>query len=78
MDWSNENCPICRGPAREALPRIGDFAEIICDACGRFRISGSSMAVMQHEDDPKKRRAVLERAIQESGDKMPFIKGLAS
>lgn len=75
MDWSNDNCPVCRGPAREALPRMGDYAEIICDDCGRYRISGSSLESMRHEDDADVRRSALQHSIDEAGTSMPFIKG---
>lgn len=75
MDWSNDTCPVCRRDAREALPRIGDFAEIICDDCGRYRISGSSLEAMRHEDDYDTRRAALLIAANNAGGAMPFIKG---
>ncbi len=75
MDWSNDSCPVCRQDAREALPRMGDFAEIICDDCGRYRISGSSLEVMRHEDDADVRKAALRHAVQSADGHMPFIKG---
>ncbi|WP_146097152.1 hypothetical protein [Brucella oryzae] len=75
MDWSNDSCPVCRQDAREALPRMGDFAEIICDDCGRYRISGSSLEVMRHEDDADIRKSALQHAITDAGGNMPFIKG---
>ncbi len=76
MDWSNDTCPVCRQQGREALPRIGDFAEFICDDCGRYRISGSSMELMRHEDDYEARRAALDQAISTAdGRAIPFIKG---
>ena len=75
MDWSNDSCPVCRQDAREALPRMGDFAEIICDDCGRYRISGSSLEVMRHEDDADIRKSALRHAIRDAGGNMPFIKG---
>lgn len=77
MDWSNDNCPVCRQQAREALPRMGDFAEIICEDCGRYRISGSSLKAMRHEDDPAVRMAALGEAkrVGRAAGAMPFIKG---
>lgn len=75
MDWSNDNCPVCRQGAREALPRMVDFAEIICEECGRYRISGSSLEVMRHEDDSDLRRAALDKAINSAGEDIPFIAG---
>lgn len=74
MDWSNDNCPVCRNSAREALPRLGDFAEIICDNCGRFRISGSSQQAMLFEDNAQTRRNALEAATRTADDgAIPFI-----
>jgi len=50
MDWSNDSCPICNGQAKEALPRMGDLAEILCSECGRYRVSGTALEVIRHED----------------------------
>lgn len=74
MDWSNDDCPVCRQGAREAVPRMGDFAEIICQECGRFRISRSSLEVMRHEDNPETRKEALLAAKKNAGEAMPFIK----
>lgn len=57
MDWSTDNCPICNAAVKEALPRMGDFAEFICDACGRFRIPGTALETARHEDNPEIRVA---------------------
>ena len=74
MDWSNDNCPVCRGSAREALPRMGDFAEIICDSCGRYRISGTAIEVMRHDDDDARRTRILEQAKLDANDgAIPFV-----
>lgn len=62
MDGSDDKCPICKGVAKEALPRIGDFAEFICDVCGRFRITGTALETARHEDNPEIRIAALDRA----------------
>lgn len=75
MNWSNDRCPVCRHDAREALPRMGDFAEIFCSDCGHYRISGSSLEVMRHEDDAGIRKTALQHAIKDAGGNIPFIKG---
>lgn len=61
MNWTNDNCPICELPAEEALPRMGDFAEFICDDCGRYRITGTALETIRTKDITN-RRALLERA----------------
>jgi hypothetical protein len=61
MDWSNDNCPVSNEHVREALPRNADFAEFICETCGRFRITGSAMAEIRHKDRPE-REALLAKA----------------
>lgn len=62
MDWSNDNCPVCNGQAKEALPRMGDFAEIICKDCGRYRISGSALEVIRYEPADTRSRALMRAA----------------
>ena len=61
MDWSNDNCPVCNDAAIEALPRMGDFAEIICDNCGRYRITVTAMETIRHKD-PDLRHSLLQQA----------------
>jgi hypothetical protein len=76
MDWSNDDCPVSNEPAREALPRIGDFAEMICPTCGRFRISRSSLETIRHYEADD-RLAFLEKAKREAqGGAIPFIMGV--
>lgn len=75
MNWINETCPICRNQAKEALPRMGDFLELACDECGRFRVSRSSQEELMHVDDRSIRDAALAKAKKNAGTGMPFIKG---
>jgi hypothetical protein len=74
MDWSNDNCPVCNGAAREALPRMDDTAEIICDDCGRYRITGTATETIRHKE-PGHRASILERAkaIAAEDGGMPLI-----
>lgn len=65
MDWSNDTCPVCNNGGREALPRMGDFAEFICDGCGRYRVTGTALEIIRHEE-PQTRRAALDKAIERS------------
>jgi len=70
MDWSNDNCPVCDNAAKEALPRMGDFAEIICDDCGRYRVTGSALEVIRfasHEDRTRALRRAKKHADREGG-----------
>lgn len=75
MDWSNDTCPITNEPVREALPRMGDYAEFICPTCGRFRISGTSMETIRTYD-PNRRLEFLEQARVSAAGGIPFIKGV--
>lgn len=74
MNWTNDNCPVCDKPAKEALPRMGDFAEIICDDCGRYRITGTALETIRASNVPN-RQAILDRAkaIAAEGNEMPTI-----
>lgn len=75
MTWTDNNtCPVCEGTAKEALPKMGDFTEVICDHCGRFRITDSAVATFAHQE-PTTKMAVLERAraIAEETGEFPLI-----
>lgn len=62
MRWGNYSCPVCNEVAKEALPRLGDFVEIVCEThCGRYRITGTAMGTIRYQE-PKVRRALLESA----------------
>jgi hypothetical protein len=62
MSWAKYNCPVCNEVAKEALPRMGDFVEIVCEAnCGRYRITGTAMGTIRYQE-PKVRRSLLESA----------------
>jgi hypothetical protein len=43
MISTNDRCPVSNEAVQQAPPRVGDFAEIICPTCGRFRVSQSSL-----------------------------------
>ncbi|RWG20150.1 MAG: hypothetical protein EOQ55_12600 [Mesorhizobium sp.] len=76
LDWSNDSCPVSNEPAKEALPRMGDFAEFICDTCGRFRISLSSLKEIRLHDAPS-RQGFLESAKRAAPKgSIPFIKDI--
>ncbi|MGR8923850.1 hypothetical protein ACU8MB_08885 [Rhizobium leguminosarum] len=45
---------------------MGDFAEFICDDCGRFRITGTALEAARLEQDQAVRRAALEKAKQQA------------
>lgn len=74
MNWSNDKCPVCNNTAREALPRMGDFAEFICDDCGRYRVSGTVLEIFRHKDKATRQSSleVAKRRV-EAGDKIPMI-----
>jgi hypothetical protein len=40
MSWQDKQvCPVCEAPCKEALPTMGDYREMICEECGRYRIT---------------------------------------
>ncbi|WP_017993928.1 hypothetical protein [Rhizobium leguminosarum] len=62
MTWTNNNtCPVCEGTTKEALPKMGDTTEVICDTCGRYRITDSAKEEFRHKEQDE-RYAILERA----------------
>jgi CRISPR/Cas system-associated protein Cas10 (large subunit of type III CRISPR-Cas system) len=74
MSWSDETCPVCRRRAKEALPRTGDYAEMICDDCGQYRINGSQLETIRGAGSEVRLNALVrakERADRQGG--MPTI-----
>ncbi|CAN7450550.1 hypothetical protein LJR235_002901 [Pararhizobium sp. LjRoot235] len=61
MNWTNDTCPISLEPAQEELSGIEDVVEFICPTCGRFRITGTALAMILHRD-PDTREAALAQA----------------
>lgn len=73
MNWTNDNCPVSNEPAQEALPRMGDFAEIICPSCGRFRISGTALEMIRNRDPDGRERALAEAKRRAPEGEIPLI-----
>jgi len=62
MNWTlNNKCPVCDESTKEALPKLGDTTEVICDTCGRYRITDSAKEEFRHKEQDE-RHAILERA----------------
>lgn len=76
MNWTLDRCPISDEAAQEALPRVGDFVEIICQSCGRFRISGSALETARHLDKKHKLEILNEAKRVTRDGKIPYIQNL--
>jgi hypothetical protein len=58
---NTETRPICRGDALIDPQKFGDADIVHCPNCGRFKISGTALAVLQSVDDPERRRECLKK-----------------
>ena len=69
-------CPISGDPA-QSLPTTGDYIELDCPTCGRFRISGSALKSMT-ELSRQEKEALLSKAKRDAqgGDGNPFIRDI--
>ena len=76
MNWSADRCPISDEAAEEALPRVGDFVEIICQSCGRFRVSGSAMEALRHLEKQHKLEILNEAKRVTRAGEIPYIQNL--
>jgi predicted RNA-binding Zn-ribbon protein involved in translation (DUF1610 family) len=55
------NCPHCGNTEAKRLPRLGDYSEYRCPACGDFRISGTQEQGFDTGlNDPTKARFVVD------------------
>jgi hypothetical protein len=74
---STKACPICRGDARVESQKFGDADIVQCPNCGRFKISGTALAVLQSVDNPERRRECLKKAKRwVDPDDLPFIRNI--
>jgi hypothetical protein len=67
-------CPLCERPASSQQSVFGDSETVTCIACGKFRISGTAIA-MAKSRDPAERQQMLERAkrqVRHASD-LPFV-----
>jgi hypothetical protein len=74
MTWQNDTrCLISGDKAQEALPREGDFHEIISQSHGRYRVSHSAVLGLAALDQDSRVRALARaRAVTKQGD-IPLI-----
>lgn len=74
MSWTYGNkCPVTDEECQEALPRQGDYRELICPTCGRFRISGTSFETIK-KYSPDEKVAFLHKAMADAQDgTIPYI-----
>ena len=71
-----DKCPISGDPV-ETLPTTGDYIELDCPTCGRFRISGSALEAMT-ELSRQEKEAFLSKAKSDAqgGDGIPFFRDI--
>jgi hypothetical protein len=75
MSTETRPCPVC-GRRSEHEQTTGDFTEIDCPDCGRFRISGTALQIFRDFEDQDEKRAALEAAKRETAPgELPFIRG---
>ncbi|MGZ2475508.1 hypothetical protein ACVI1N_003799 [Sinorhizobium medicae] len=60
-------------PAQEALPRLGDFVEITCPTCGRFRITGTALEMIRGRDLDGRQFALTQAKRKAPEGKIPVI-----
>ncbi|WP_152045489.1 hypothetical protein [Aureimonas psammosilenae] len=59
MSWQNEaKCLITGEPAQQALPRMGDYDEIISPSLGRYRVARSAIPQLQKLSQENRMRAL--------------------
>jgi hypothetical protein len=73
MNWTNDTCPISDEPAQEELSGIQDIAEFICPSCGRFRITGTALAMILHRDPDARESALAQAKMMAEPGKIPVI-----
>jgi hypothetical protein len=73
---TSTTCPICGKPA-EVLPKTGDRYDLNCSAtCGRYAISGSVEAMLEHHPLDDREKALLAAWIvrqHQDGKERPLI-----
>jgi Zn ribbon nucleic-acid-binding protein len=73
MNWTPDyTCPICELQATQQLPRMGDFDEVNCPHCGRYRINDTAKE-MAKSRTPEERQRALENAQSAAIGKIPVI-----
>ncbi|GEC42306.1 hypothetical protein EME01_63780 [Sinorhizobium meliloti] len=65
--------PRLNEPAQEALPRLGDFAEITCPTCGRFRITRTALEMIRGRDLDGRQFALTQAKRKALEGKIPVI-----
>lgn len=77
MNWADHHCLICQSTSVEVAEPLGDFVEIVCDDCGRYRVSGSFKRDLQ--DLPlDRRRELLNIAETQANCGTPMITSYTS
>ncbi len=65
------NCPVCLQKA-EAIPPRGNYQDVDCPGCGRFKFTGTLKAIQADKVfDVPEARARLEQRRQ--GDEVPML-----
>ncbi|WP_457812052.1 hypothetical protein [Sinorhizobium meliloti] len=73
MKSTNGDCPVSNEPAQEALPRLGDFVEITCPTCGRFRITRTALEMIRGRDLDGRQFALTQAKRKALEGKIPVI-----
>lgn len=73
MNWTNDRCPISFEPAQEELSGIQDVVEFICPVCGRFRITGTALAMILHKDPDTRESALAQAKTNAKEGEIPTI-----
>ncbi|MFA1625227.1 hypothetical protein ACDY96_21280 [Rhizobium mongolense] len=73
MNWTNDICPISNEPAQEDLSGIEDVVEFICPTCGRFRITGTALAMILHRDPDARVFALAQAKMKAEEGEIPTV-----
>lgn len=74
MTWQNEAvCLISGERAEEALPREGDFQEIISPTYGRYRVANSVIPELAELDQMERIRILSHARAAAKGGDIPII-----
>lgn len=73
MNWTNDTCPISIEPAQEDVSGIEDVVEFVCPTCGRFRITGTALAMILHRDSDAREFALAQAKMRAEAGEIPTI-----